>query len=137
MWKGINMDDYVDWRFVRNIFAIREITMNLDTRRKQIYGVFYFVTLCVLLFVCIRLTDPVKTGLFAWIEYTLLALAVILYGTEPFVLILQTIVFQHPAVDLNNLDREDTSDIALVISCHKSADVIVRTCEGTWTGPGE
>lgn len=76
-----------------------------------------------------RKKEEVRNGLFAWIEFTLLALAAVLYGTEPFILILQTIVFQHPAVDTNNLKKEDTSDIALIISCHKSADVIVQTCE--------
>ena len=130
MFKNINVEDYIDWGFVRTIFATRELTMNFDTRRKQIYIGAYLLVLMIIGLVVVQRHTEIIQGLEDYIRYTLLALAVILYGTEPFVLILQTVVFQHPAVDLNSLGKEDTSQIALVISCHKSADVIVRTCEG-------
>lgn len=130
MFKNINLEDYIDAGFVKTIFATRELTMNFGTRRKQIYCAAYLFVIVIIILLAVRRTEEIGDGLESYIRYTLLALAVILYGTEPFVLILQTIVFQHPAVDLNSLGKEDTSQIALVISCHKSADVIVRTCEG-------
>ena len=133
--KLINMEDYIDWTFVQSIFSGRELYMNFDTRRKQIYCVSYFLVAALIFVVSFQLSTEIGSGLEKYIRFTLLGLAVILYGTEPFVLILQTLVFQHPAVDLNSLGQEDTSQIALVISCHKSADVIVRTCEGRWYPP--
>lgn len=137
MFKDIDLglEDYIDWGFVRTIFATRELTMNLDTRRKQIYIASYLFVLLVIGLLVFQRHSEIGKGLEEYIRYTLLALAFILYGTEPFVLILQTLVFQHPAVDSNALEKEDTSQIALVISCHKSADVIVRTCEGKKTDP--
>ena len=130
MFKNINMDDYIDVGFVKTIFATRELSMNLDTRRKQVYIASYLLVILILLLFVFQRTTEIGNGLEKYMRFTLLALAVVLYGTEPFVLILQTLVFQHPKVDLNALGKEDTSEIALVISCHKSADVIVRTCEG-------
>ena len=132
MFKNINVEDYIDWGFVRSIYATRELTMNFDTRRKQIYVGCYMVILLIIGMVVFQKHSEIGNGLEEYIRYTLLGLAIVLYGTEPLILILQTVVFRHPAVDLNSLGKEDTSQIALVISCHKSADVIVRTCEGRY-----
>ena len=131
MFKNVNFEDYIDWGFVRTIFATREITMNLDSRRKQMYIAGYLTVILVISVLISMNVSETSRALENYIRFSFLAMAVVFYATEPFVLILQTLVFQHPAVDINSLGKEDTSDIALVISCHKSADVIVRTCEGT------
>ena len=51
--KLINMEDYIDWTFVQSIFSGRELYMNFDTRRKQIYCVSYFLV-AALIFVSYR-----------------------------------------------------------------------------------
>lgn len=132
MFKNIHVEDYFDWGFVQTIYGTRELTMNFDTRRKQIYFGCYMIILISIGLVLFRKHSEIANGLEEYVRFTLLGLAVVLYTTEPAILILQTVVFRHPAVDLNSLGKEDTSQIALVISCHKSADVIVRTCEGRY-----
>ena len=136
-----NMDDYVDWRFVGSIFSIREYGLNLTTRRKQLFFCFYVLLSLILTLVLIRRKTAIGAWLIDYVEYTLLSLAVILYSVEPCVLILQALILAHPGAEdeddedetshskanRNKANAESTADIAIVISCHRSSDVIVKT----------
>lgn len=117
----------VDWGFVRTICATREFFLHWETLRKQIYFASYTVVLVLLILLIVRVD---LTHVSKWMEYLLIVLVAVIYGTEPLTLLLQTLSYPTlPVGRLEYREREDTSEIAVVIPCFQSADVIVRTCE--------
>ena len=124
--KGI--EEYVDWDFVKSIFSPADLYKNLGTsRRKQTYTLCYILALLILGLLLLRRGDVIVDGLIAYIEYTILALAVLVYSVEPIFLLVQSIVYAHPPVDDFRYPSETTEDIAVIVACHRSADVVVRT----------
>lgn len=142
-----NMDEYVDWRYVLSIFSMREYGLNLSTKRKQFFFTFYVLATLVLTLVIVQRKTAIGEFLVGYVEYSLLSLAVVLYSVEPCVLIIQALILPHPGADDDDNDNgtknasnvnqpavtvvsnitESTADIAIVISCHRSSDVIVKT----------
>jgi hypothetical protein len=122
--------DGVDWRYVRTIFSIAELTMKWETARKQRYAAVYVVLLLATA-VAISCWVLVVRGGKGSATLVVQVLAVLLLGTAPVLLLLQTILWQPPPATTSS--HTDTSDIAVVIVCHgrhAAVDVIVGTCEG-------
>ena len=122
------LEEYVDWTFVKSIASPADLYKNLWTsKRKQTYVLCYLLVLIIIGLFALRRGDDVIDGLIAYIEYSILALAIVVYSVEPIFLLVQSLVFAHPPVDGAGSEAETTGDIAVVISCHRSADVVVRT----------
>ena len=125
------MDDYVDWTYVRSIFSLRDFVINCGTRRKQVFFGLYMILVLSLTMILVRRKTVVGGFLFDYVKYSILALAIILYSVEPCVLMLQALILAHPGADDDEgasvSGNELTSDIAVVISCHRSSDMIVKT----------
>jgi hypothetical protein len=133
MGKLLTLDDYVDWTFVKTIISPREFTNNLSSRRKQVYVAVYGMLCFIFALVLFQQRTVVGAYLVEYVEYSILSVAVVLYSVEPCILLLQALIFAHPGADEGDGSTTEpdlsNKDIAIVISCHRSSDVICKTVE--------
>lgn len=124
------IQNLVDWSFVASILSPQELFQDLGSRRKQVFvagfiilltaGAVFWVELEIWSFITSQLDHP---------PYVMtIALTFIVYSVEPLFLVLEALIAPHPAHNLvNEHPPECTNRIAVIIPCHHSADVVVRT----------
>lgn len=120
----------IDWKFVCSIVSILEYTEKLDSARKLRFLVFGAMVMLDSWYlfsyfdVLAKVSNHLRDDAFL---FTIL-MSSVMYSTESIFQVFLALVLPHPeANERNETLDEDTSGIAIVISCHNSRYVIEKT----------
>ena len=114
--------------FAKSVFSIKDVFLPFHSRKSLVW---FFYACMIATIIGLEHTVGFTEHIRSAIEYHHLALMIFIYSVDPALTVSALIFAKYPKVlteeqEQGLLKNEDKKDIALLISCHNSADVVAQ-----------